>query len=193
LFFFILPIIGLRERNITMGIPVNSLSRHVVLDLETTGLSPRHGHRVIEIGAVAIENATIIEEFSTLIDAGVPIPPEVQAIHGITDEMLEGRPRPEEVFPRFYEFIAGSVLIAHNAAFDIRFLRHEFARLKMTLPHHHVCTLEMSRRHLPRLMDHTLETIYLHLCPDAAFLRQNHRALDDARMTARIWLKMQGA
>jgi DNA polymerase III epsilon subunit family exonuclease len=156
-----------------MGIPANPRDRHVVVDLETTGLSPRHGHRVIEIGAVAIENSAIIAEFSTLIDAGVPIPPEVQAIHGITDEMLEGRPRPEEALPRFYDFIAGSVLIAHNAAFDI-------------------CALEMSRRRLPRLTDHTLETIYLHLCPDAAFLRQNHRALDDARMTARIWIAMEG-
>jgi DNA polymerase III subunit epsilon len=192
LFFFILPIIGLRERTITMGIPVNSFDRHVVLDLETTGLSPRHGHRVIEIGAVAIENSAIVGEFSTLIDAGIPIPPTVQAIHGITDEMLEGQPRPEEALPRFYDFIAGSVLIAHNAAFDIRFLRHEFARLKMTLPHRYHCTLELSRRRLPRLMDHTLEAVYLHLFPDPAFLRQNHRALDDARMTAKIWLRMAG-
>jgi DNA polymerase-3 subunit epsilon len=116
----------------------------------------------------------------------------VQAIHGITDEMLEGKPPPEEVFPRFYAFIAGSVLVAHNAAFDVRFLRHEFARLKMNLPHRHLCTLEMSRLRLPRLPDHTLETIYLHLFPDVNFLRQNHRALDDARMTANIWLKMEG-
>jgi len=91
------PIIRSRERTITMGTPANPLDRHVVVDLETTGLSPRHGHRVIEIGAVAVENGAIAEEFSTLIDAGVPIPPEVQAIHGITDEMLEGQPPPEDV------------------------------------------------------------------------------------------------
>ena len=172
--------------------PMNPLDRHVVVDCETTGLWPRRGHRVIEIGAVAIENLTVVGEFSTLIDAGVPIPPEVQAIHGITDEMLDGQPPPEEVLPRFYDFIRESVLVAHNASFDIRFLRHEFARLKLGLPHPHVCTLEMSRRRFPRLPDHTLETIYLHLFPDPAFLRQNHRALDDARMTAKIWLKMAG-
>ena len=170
---------------------MNPLDRHVIIDLETTGLSPRHGHRVIEIGAVAVEQGAVVEEFSTLIDAGVPIPPAVQAIHGITDEMVEGKPPPDEVFPRFYAFIDGSVLVAHNAAFDIRFLRHEFARLKMNLPHRHVCTLELSRLRLPRLMDHNLETIYLHLFPDAALLRQNHRALDDARMTARIWMAME--
>jgi DNA polymerase III subunit epsilon len=171
---------------------MNAFERHVVVDLETTGLSPRQGHRVIEIGAVAIENGAIAEEFSTLIDAGIPVPPVVQAIHGITDEMLAGQPTPEEVLPRFQGFIAGSVLVAHNAAFDIRFLRHEFARLNMGLPNRHVCTLEMSRLRLPRLPDHTLETIYLHLFPEAGLHRQNHRALDDARMTAKIWLKMAG-
>lgn len=167
------PIFRPRESAIGIANRMNPFERHVIIDLETTGLSPRHGHRVIEIGAVAVENGAIAEEFSTLIDSGFLIPPQVQAIHGITDEMLEGQPPPEEVFPRFYAFIAGSILVAHNSAFDIRFLRHEFARLKMTLPHRHLCTLELSRLHLPRLPDHTLETIYLHLFPDAGLLRQN--------------------
>ena len=170
----------------------NPIGRHVVVDLETTGLSPRHGHRIIEIGAVAIENGAVVEEFTTLIDAGVPVPTRVQAIHGITDEMLEGQPGPEEALPHFYAFISDSILIAHNAAFEVTFLRHEFARLKLGLPHRHVCTLEMSRRFFHRLSDHTLETVYLHLFPDADFIRQSHRALDDARMTAQIWLRMQG-
>jgi DNA polymerase III subunit epsilon len=171
---------------------MDKLHRHVVFDLETTGLSPRQGHRVIEIGAVAIENGAVAEEFSTLIDAGIRIPPVVQAIHGITDEMLDGQPKPEEIFPRFRTFIADSILVAHNAAFDIRFLRHEFARLKMGLPNRHVCTLEMCRDRFPRLIDRTLETVYLHLFPEAGLHRQNHRALDDARMTAKIWLKLTG-
>jgi DNA polymerase III subunit epsilon len=172
--------------------PPDPLGRHVVVDLETTGLSPRKGHRIIEIGAVAVENAAIVEEFTTLIDPGVPIPITVQAIHGITDEMLEGSPKPEEALPRFREFIGNSVLIAHNAAFEVTFLRHELARLKLGFPNRHVCTLEISRRLLPRLPDYTLETIYLHLFPDPAFIRQNHRALDDARMTAKIWMAMAG-
>ena len=129
--------------------PPNPLGRHVVVDLETTGLSPRHGHRIIEIGAVAVEDGAVVEEFTTLIDAGVPIPPTVQAIHGITDEMLEGQPKPEEALPRFSAFIGDSVLVAHNAAFEVTFLRHEFARLKLGFPNRHVCTLEMSRRRLP--------------------------------------------
>jgi DNA polymerase-3 subunit epsilon len=166
-------------------------NRHVVVDVETTGLSPRQGHRVIEIGAVAIEEGAVVGEFTSLIDAGVPVPYAVQAIHGITDEMLAGQPTPEQVLLLFDKFIRESVLVAHNAAFDVRFLRHEFARLGLGLPHPHVCTLELSRRRLPRLSDHTLETVYLYLFPDAGLHRQNHRALDDARMTAKIWLKME--
>ena len=172
--------------------PSNPLGRRVVVDLETTGLSPRHGHRIIEIGAVAVEGGAIGDEFTMLVDAGVPIPLTVQAIHGITADMLEGRPKTEEALRSFSAFIGDSVLIAHNAAFEVTFLRHEFARLKLGFPNRHVCTLEMSRRHLPRLPDYTLETVYLHLFPDADFLRQSHRALDDARMTAKIWLKIQG-
>jgi DNA polymerase III epsilon subunit-like protein len=103
------PIYRSRMSPIPRENPPNPLGRHVVVDLETTGLSPRHGHRVIEIGAVAVERGAIVDEFTTLIDAGVPIPPTVQAIHGITDEMLEGQPRPEEALPRFYDFITGSV------------------------------------------------------------------------------------
>jgi DNA polymerase-3 subunit epsilon len=171
---------------------LSTFHRHVVVDLETTGLSPRQGHRVIEIGAVAVENGAIAGEFTSLIDAGVPVPPVVQAIHGITDEMLAGQPKPEEVLPLFSAFIADSILVAHNAAFDVRFLRHEFARLKMGLPNRHICTLEMSRLRFPRLPDRTLETVYLHLFPDVGLHRQNHRALDDAMMTAKIWLKMEG-
>jgi DNA polymerase-3 subunit epsilon len=186
------PIIRTREDAIAAVGEPPPRARHVVVDVETTGLSPRHGHRVIEIGAVALEEGMVVEEFTTLIDAGVPIPYEVQAIHGITDEMLEGQPKPEAILPMFHAFIRDSVLVAHNAPFDIRFLRHEFARLGMGLPHPHLCTLELSRRRLPRLTDHTLETVYLHLFPEAGLHRQNHRALDDARMAAKIWLRLAG-
>ncbi|MBN1829144.1 MAG: 3'-5' exonuclease [Deltaproteobacteria bacterium] len=166
--------------------------RFVAIDVETTGLSPRAGHRVIEIGAVAIEEGHIVGEFATLIDAGVSVPYAVQAIHGITDAMLAGQPRPEEALPLFSRFIRESTLIAHNAPFDLRFLRHEFARLGLGLPHPHRCTLALSRHRLPRLADHSLETVYRHLFPEADFLRQSHRALEDARLAAKIWLKLGG-
>lgn len=111
----------------------NQHERRVVVDLKTMGLHPRQGHRIIEIGVLT-------EEFATFVDAGVPIPTWVQAIHGITDEMLEGQPKPEEALPRLLDFIAGSPLIAHNAAFEVTFLRHEFSRLKLGFPNRHICT-----------------------------------------------------
>ena len=166
-------------------------NRHVVVDVETTGLSATAGDRVIEIGAVTIQDHEIVSEFATLIDAGVFIPWGAQRIHGISDEMLIGRPTPEQVIPLFNEFIRESILVAHNAQFDLRFLRSEFARLRMKLPHRHICTLEMSRSRFPHLRDHKLETVYRHLFGDTAGSSRRHRALDDARMTARIWLKME--
>jgi len=184
------PIIRTRQDAIAaVGAPPPA-ERYVAVDLETTGLSPRAGHRVIEIGAVALEEGRVVGEFATLIDAGVSVPYAVQAIHGITDEMLAGQPRPEEALPLFAAFIRESTLVAHNAPFDLRFLSHEFARLGLGLPHPHRCTLALSRRRLPRLPDHSLETVYRHLFPEAELLRQSHRALDDARMAARIWLKL---
>ena len=122
------------------------MNRYVALDVETTGLSPKNGDRVIEIGAVAIENQGIIAKFSSLIDVDKMIPWQVQKVHGITNEMLYGEPKPDEVLPEFYEFIAGSILVAHNASFDIGFLKHEFALLGMSLNNRSLCTLKMSRK-----------------------------------------------
>ena len=109
------------------------MNRYVALDVETTGLSPKNGDRVIEIGAVAIKDKGILAEFSSLIDVDKMIPWQVRQVHGITNEMLGGKPKPDEVLPEFYKFITESILIAHNASFDIGFLRNEFALLGMSL------------------------------------------------------------
>ena len=166
-------------------------NRYVALDVETTGLLPKNGDRVIEIGAVAIENQSIIAEFSSLIDAGKMIPWRVQQVHGITNEMLYGEPRPDEVLPEFYKFIAGSILIAHNASFDIGFLRHEFALLGMSLNNRSLCTLKMSRKQYPHLPNHKLETVGRYLLGESCRQMQMHRALDDAKLAAMIWLEME--
>ena len=166
-------------------------NRYVALDVETTGFSPQNGDRVIEIGAVAIENQSIIAEFSSLIDAGKMIPRRVQQVHGITNEMLYGEPRPDEVLPEFYKFIAGSILIAHNASFDIGFLRHEFALLGMSLNNRSLCTLKMSRKQYPHLPNHKLETVGRYLLGESCRQMQMHRALDDAKLAAMIWLEME--
>ena len=166
--------------------------RYVVLDVETTGLSPWRGDRVIEIGAVALEGGSVMAEFSTLIQAPVEIPFYASQINGITHEMLIGQPTPEEVFPVFDAFIRDSILVAHNARFDLRFLRREYELLGTKLRRRHICTLEMSRSRFPHLRNHKLETVYRYLINDTASGVQTHRALDDARMVARIWLAMEG-
>lgn len=162
------------------------------MDVETTGLSPAHGHRVIEIGAVAIENCKIVEEFHSLISPGRRISPAALEVHGISDEMLIGQPTPESVFPRFHRFISGSLLVAHNAEFDMGFIRQEFCRLGLSMCSPVVCTLNLSRRFCRGLSSYGLETVARHLLGRLPYDRQSHRALDDARTVAQVWLALEG-
>jgi len=164
----------------------------VVFDVETTGLSPMLGHRIIEIGAVRLENGAITTSFHSLIACGRPIPKGAQRVHGITDDMLHGRPPPEEVFEDFRAFIGKSMLAAHNARFDRSFLRNEFNRLGWGLPNRMLCTLKRSRRLLPELPNFKLETVARYLLGDLPKDIRLHRALDDARLVARVWQTLEG-
>ena len=164
--------------------------RYVVFDVETTGLSPVYGDRVIEIGAIAVEKKQIAGEFHSLVNVGKRIPFPAHQIHGITNDMLTGQPLPEEAFPRFHAFVGDGILVAHNARFDVGFLKYEFSRLGLGLSNKYLCTLEMSRRRFPRLRNHKLETVYRHLFREPIGAIQQHRALDDARMVARVWMEM---
>jgi DNA polymerase III subunit epsilon len=169
---------------------IESIRRYVVFDVETTGFSPGNGDRVIEIGAVAIDGRSIVAEFSSLINAGKKIPWRVQQVHGITNKMLKGEPQPDEVLPEFFKFISGSILVAHNASFDIRFLKHEFELLGMGLNNRSLCTLKMSRNKYPHLPNHKLETVGRYLFGESCEQMQMHRALDDAKLAAMIWVEM---
>jgi DNA polymerase-3 subunit epsilon len=166
--------------------------RSVVLDLETTGFSPFRGDRVIEIGAVAIISGEIVAEFQSLIRAPRAIPWQASQVHGITDAMLAGQPLPEEVYPAFCDFIGRSSLVAHNARFDLAFLQYEFGLLGLALNNRRLCTLEMARRRLPHLPNHRLETVARHLLGPIPAETCLHRALDDARLTARVWMELEG-
>jgi len=166
--------------------------RIVVLDIETTGLMPQRGHRIIEIGAVALEEYRIVAEFNSLIRVQRHIPRHVQKIHGISDDMLQESPGPESVLPQFNDFIHQSTLVAHNAKFDLAFLRIELARFGLSLTHHALCTLALSRKYYPFLPNHKLETVARHLLGELPANMQRHRALDDARLTAMVWMAMKG-
>ena len=163
----------------------------VVFDVETTGLSPLHGHRIIEVGAVRLDAGSVQSEFYSLIDCGGPLPKNAQRVNGITDDMLIGQPAPETVFPDFRSFIGNACLVAHNAKFDRMFLRHEFARLGWGLPNRVHCTLRLSRQRIPYLPNHRLETVFRYLGGIVDDLVRWHRALDDARMAAFVWKRLE--
>ena len=158
---------------------------YVVFDIETTGLSPMND-KITEIGAVKIRDGVIIDEFSQLVNPGIPIPDNIVNITGITDEMVSDKPRIEEVLPCFEKFIQNSVLVAHNASFDIGFIREEFLKLGKILDNPVLDTLELTRALFPQLKKHKLDIIAKYLNVD---LVNHHRAIDDAKATGEIFLK----
>lgn len=181
-----------RERNMALlahQIDVLSSRPVVVLDVETTGISAAKGERVIEIGAVRVVEGRLGERFSSLVATSHPISPGAQAVHKITPAMLEGQPRPEEVFPGFARFIRDDILVAHNAGFDMRFLQAEFERLGQRLTNSFYCTLKLSRLRYPDLRSHKLETLGRYLFGNLPGIR-HHRALDDAELAARLMLEI---
>ena len=160
----------------------------VVLDFETTGLSPHYGDRAIEIGAVLLEHGVIVDRFQKLMNPGFRISPFIESYTGITNEMLKGQPCCEVVMAEFSEFIAGHNIVAHNASFDRRFLDFELKRAKRVYEGDCCCSLLVSRRIYQDSPNHKLQTLVSHAgIPETGVF---HRALADAEMTALLWLSM---
>ena len=166
------------------------MKANIVVDVETTGMSVKSGGRVIEIGAVAIEKGCVIAELATLIDAGAQINYGAFLVHGISMAMLAGNPTPEAAWPCFLEFIGDAPLVAHNAPFDSAFVRNEFALLGISLKNRWHCTVKLARKRLPHLPNHRLDTVYRCLFGGLPPGIQRHRALDDARLAAMIWIEL---
>lgn len=195
------PLPGATESSLLIPLPCNEWGGHVdaagagrrfvAIDVETTGMSPVRGDRVIEVAATIIEGTRICDEFSSLICVDCSIHPAAQKVHGIDGAMLREAPPPDDVWPRFARFISGAPLLAHNASFDLSFLRHEFSRLGQAFFNPHHCTLALSRRLLPHLPNHRLETVARHLLGGIPQDCRLHRALDDARLVALVWLEME--
>lgn len=164
--------------------------RVIAIDIETTGLFPERGDRIIEIGAVILDGGQVTKEFHSLIDVKRRISKTAQKVHGIDNTMLTGQLTSEETMRRFSAFISRCTLVAHNASFDVRFLRYEFSRAGLNLTNQYACTLKMSRRILPDLPDHKLETIYRHFAGCHSENIRTHRALDDARLVATVWMRL---
>jgi len=166
--------------------------RHVAIDVETSGLSPYRGGRVIEVAAVEVLNGKTGAEFSSLVNVPCRIHHAARRVHGISGRALMNAPTPDTVWPNFLDFVGRSTLIAHNAVFDLSFIRHEFSLLGLFLTNRNICTLRLSRRLLPELSNHSLESVAGHLLGEIPEDCRLHRALGDARLAARIWLAMNG-
>ena len=158
---------------------------YVVFDIETTGFSAEND-RIIEIGAVRVEKGEITEKFSAFINPRTPIPFEIEKLTGISDEMVLEEPGIEEVLPRFLEFCQGAVMVAHNAGFDMSFIRKNSERLGLPCSYTVVDTVGLARILLPQLNRYKLDTVAKAL---NVSLENHHRAVDDAGCTAEIFVK----
>ncbi|MFI2478331.1 DEDD exonuclease domain-containing protein [Nocardia xishanensis] len=157
----------------------------VVVDLETTGTSA-DGDAITEIGAVKVRGGEVLGEFATLVNPGRAIPPAVVHVTGITTAMVYAAPRIESVLPGFLEFAAGAVLVAHNARFDMAFLRAAAARCETEWPKAPVlCTVKLARRVLGRDEAPSVRLASLARLLGAS-TQPTHRALDDARATVDV-------
>jgi len=161
-----------------------------VFDLETTGLDPKRGHRVVEIAGVRIENGIVTDKtFTSLVNPERDIPFETKQIHGISNEDVANAPTMMAVLPQFLEFAAGTTWMAHNAAFDKGFLESEkeFCWGYMEIPEP-LCSMKLSQSLFPTAFRHSLD--FLSEKFQMPLPQGRHRALPDVLQTAQIILKM---
>jgi len=160
----------------------------VIVDVETTGASTPPC-RITEIGAFRVREGGIIDEFETLVNPETPIPPFISVLTGITDGMVRHAPRFDEVVDDWLRFAGNSVLVAHNASFDVRFLNHEIARVfkERRMGNAHLCTVRLSRRVVPGLQNYRLHTVAAHF--DVPIYNR-HRAAGDSRATAEVFIRL---
>ena len=161
---------------------------YIVFDFETTGLSPNLGDRVIEVGAVLIEDGKIKDKFQTLMNPGKKIPAFIESYTGITNAMLKDAPKNADGMKELFKFMGKAPLVAHNASFDKRFLQYEFEKIGKTATTKIACSLLVGRRLYQDAPNHKLKTLVE--LNEIKISGDFHRALADAEMTAHLWMKM---
>jgi DNA polymerase III epsilon subunit family exonuclease len=157
----------------------------VVFDFESTGLDTESDF-IIEIGAEKLVNFEVVEEFSALIKPPVELSEQIIKLTGITPEMLDAKPLIAQVLPQFFEFIKGSLLVAHNADFDFRLMRAEASRLGYDIEWPCFCTLKMARELFPVIENRRLDTLANHY---GLTFGSRHRSMGDVRVTSEILKK----
>lgn len=175
------------SKKITYGAKDETIdSSFVVFDIETTGLD-KNKNNITEIGAVKVVNGEITDKWSTFVNPCQPIPEKIVDLTGINDKMVADAPKIGEILPDFFEFCRDCVLVAHNAAFDTGFIKK--AAQENNLPYDFCVldTLMLARCMYPELSNFRLDTLTKHL---GVILDNHHRAVDDAKATADIFVKM---
>ncbi len=177
------------ESSLIEGCTSRSISDEIIIfDLETTGLSPAQ-ERITEIGAVKLKNLEPVDEFQAFVDPEKPIPPEITRLTGIDDSMVKNAPSEREALHRFVRFCGSAPLVAHNAKFDMSFLRAGCARCRIPFKADSVDTLALCRAILPNKKSYTLDAMADHFKLGDF---NHHRAVDDAKMLASIFVALIG-
>lgn len=170
---------------------------YLVVDVETTGGSPATGHRVTEIAAAMVDGGRVVRVFEQLVDPGRPIPPFITRLTGISDAMVRGAPPFAAIVPGLIELLAGSVFVAHNAAFDWRFVSAELERAVGRTPTaRRLCTVRLARLLLPQLPRRSLDHVAGHYGVAGVATRyalrrtSRHSAAGDAVVTAHCLIRL---
>lgn len=168
-------------------------NRIIILDIETTGLSFRHGHKIIEIACLEIiDNIITGNFFHTYLNPQIDIPAASTKIHGITNERVKHEPKFSTITQKMLEFIGINTIVAHNAAFDVPFINHELAEMNLTtLESEVIDTLTLAREKFPGMrisLDALCRKFNISLTG-----RKLHGALVDAQLLARVYLKLTAA
>ena len=167
--------------------------REIILDIETTGLEFKEGHRIIEIGCIELNKKEVGSTFHEYINPSKTLTKDNIKIHGITNEYLTDKPIFEEIADAFLEFIQDSYIVAHNASFDIGFLNFELEKLsKPTIPKERVIdTIKIARERFPG-QQVSLDALIKKLKINSLINRDQHGALKDAKLLTDVYLELQG-
>lgn len=160
-----------------------------VIDFETTGISPEHGARATEIAAVLVRDGVVVDRYQSLMNAGAWVPPFIEALTGISNEMVRAAPPAAKVMREVADFVGGHPIAAHNASFDRKFWDAELARAGRSRTQEFACTMLLARRLLPHAPNHKLGTLVEFAGLPVA--GRYHRALADAEMAASLLVRLE--
>ncbi len=165
------------------------LTEFVIFDVETTGLSPLDGDRIVEIAALKVKGTKVVDKFYSLVNPQRSMPAEATLVNNITEEMLAAAPAAADVLPRMIQFIGGACVAGHNVRFDLNFLCFELSligrRLHDQTPA--IDTLKMARELLPYLSNHKLAYLARSL---GVVVRETHRAMADVELTVAVFVRL---